>query len=89
MRDDPAVIALVARAADGGQGAWDAIVERYAPLLWSVCTRYRLRPDECMHVLRASRRRNQLAWTTLDDESHQYPDSVRIEEEIIAAERGR
>ena len=39
MRDDPLVIQLVARARDGDQGAWDAIVERYAPLIWSVCMR--------------------------------------------------
>jgi len=39
MRDDPLVIQLVARARDGDQRAWDAIVERYAPLIWSVCMR--------------------------------------------------
>jgi RNA polymerase sigma factor (sigma-70 family) len=42
MRDDPAVIALVDRAAGGDQGAWDEIVERYAPLVWTICCRYRL-----------------------------------------------
>jgi RNA polymerase sigma factor (sigma-70 family) len=42
MRDDPSVIALVGRAADGDQGAWDEIVERYAPLVWMICCRYRL-----------------------------------------------
>jgi RNA polymerase sigma factor (sigma-70 family) len=42
MRDDPAVVALVVRAADGDQGAWDEIVERYAPLVWTICYRYRL-----------------------------------------------
>jgi RNA polymerase sigma factor (sigma-70 family) len=42
MRDDPAVIALVIRAQKGDQGAWDEIVERYAPLVWSICRRYRL-----------------------------------------------
>ncbi|MFC7648066.1 RNA polymerase sigma factor [Streptosporangium lutulentum] len=42
MRDDPTVIALVTRARKGDQGAWDEIVERYAPLLWSICCRYRL-----------------------------------------------
>jgi RNA polymerase sigma factor (sigma-70 family) len=30
------------RARDGDQRAWDAIVERYAPLVWSICRRYRL-----------------------------------------------
>jgi RNA polymerase sigma factor (sigma-70 family) len=33
---------LVMRARDGDQLAWDAIVERYAPLVWSICRRYRL-----------------------------------------------
>ena len=46
MRDDPAVVALVARAADGDQGAWDEIVERYVPLVWSVCLRYQLDPED-------------------------------------------
>jgi RNA polymerase sigma factor (sigma-70 family) len=42
MRDDPSVIALVARVGDGDQEAWDELVERYAPLVWSICVRYRL-----------------------------------------------
>jgi RNA polymerase sigma factor (sigma-70 family) len=29
-------------AREGDQRAWDAIVERYAPLVWSICRRYRL-----------------------------------------------
>ena len=50
MRDDPSVIALVAQAADGDQDAWDELVERYAPLVWSICTRYRLSPDDSQDV---------------------------------------
>ena len=42
MRDDPTVVALVARAARGDPGAWDEIVERYAPLVWSICARFQL-----------------------------------------------
>jgi RNA polymerase sigma factor (sigma-70 family) len=42
MHDDPVVIALVARARDGDQDAWNEIVERYAPLVWSICSRYGL-----------------------------------------------
>jgi RNA polymerase sigma factor (sigma-70 family) len=42
MRDDPSVIALVARAANGDKDAWNEIIERYAPLVWSICRRYRL-----------------------------------------------
>ena len=42
MRDDPCVTALVTRARKGDQQAWDALVERYAPLIWSICRRHRL-----------------------------------------------
>lgn len=46
MRDDPSVIALVERAVNSDQNAWNDIVERYAPLVWSICVRYRLNdPD--------------------------------------------
>lgn len=46
MRDDPSVIALVARVAEGDQEAWNEIIERYSPLVWSICSRYQLsRPD--------------------------------------------
>ncbi len=41
-RDDGSVAALVGRARDGDQQAWDLIVERFAPLVWSVCVRHRL-----------------------------------------------
>jgi len=33
---------LVTRARNGDQRAWDDLVERYAPLVWSVCHRYQL-----------------------------------------------
>ena len=39
--DDP-VVALVVRAGGGDERAWAALVERYAPLIWSLCRRYRL-----------------------------------------------
>jgi RNA polymerase sigma factor (sigma-70 family) len=42
MRDDPSVTDLVTRARTGDQQAWDALVERYAPLVWSICAQYRL-----------------------------------------------
>jgi RNA polymerase sigma factor (sigma-70 family) len=42
MRDDPSVTGLVTRARNGDQRAWAALVERYAPLVWAICRRYRL-----------------------------------------------
>ena len=42
MRDDPHVVALVTRASGGDQDAWFEIVDRYAPLVYTICTRYRL-----------------------------------------------
>jgi RNA polymerase sigma factor (sigma-70 family) len=42
MRDDSPVARLVAQARDGDKQAWDAIVDRYAPLIWSICRRYQL-----------------------------------------------
>jgi RNA polymerase sigma factor (sigma-70 family) len=41
-RDDSVVIDLVASARDGDVRAWDALVERYTPLIWSICRKYRL-----------------------------------------------
>jgi RNA polymerase sigma factor (sigma-70 family) len=40
--DDPAVTALVAHAVQGDPVAWNEIVERYAPLVWSICGRFQL-----------------------------------------------
>jgi RNA polymerase sigma factor (sigma-70 family) len=42
MRDDPTVVALVGAARDGSKAAWDRLVERYAPLVWSICRRFQL-----------------------------------------------
>jgi RNA polymerase sigma factor (sigma-70 family) len=40
MHDD--LTALVTGAGNGDQRAWDELVERYAPLIWSICRRYGL-----------------------------------------------
>jgi RNA polymerase sigma factor (sigma-70 family) len=50
MRDDPSVIALVTRAVNSDQNAWNDIVERYAPLVWSICARYRLNDQDVEDV---------------------------------------
>jgi RNA polymerase sigma factor (sigma-70 family) len=41
-RDAQLVVELVTRARDGDRQAWDALVDRYAPLIWAICRRYRL-----------------------------------------------
>jgi RNA polymerase sigma factor (sigma-70 family) len=41
-RHGPGTGDLVARARGGDKRAWDALVERYAPLIWSICREYRL-----------------------------------------------
>src|SRR5271165_6888300 len=42
VRDDLVVIDLVTRARTGDKEAWGALVERFAPLIWSICRTYRL-----------------------------------------------
>jgi RNA polymerase sigma factor (sigma-70 family) len=42
MSQDQPVTDLVTRARNGGQRAWDDLVERYAPLVWSICRRHQL-----------------------------------------------
>ena len=61
MRDDPPVTDLVARARNGDKQAWDALVERYAPLIWSICRRHRLDPADAGDV-------SQSVWLRLVDQ---------------------
>jgi RNA polymerase sigma factor (sigma-70 family) len=42
MGDDQVIAGLVTRARNGEKQAWDALVERYAPLIWSICRSHRL-----------------------------------------------
>ena len=42
MRDHSPTADLVTRARDGDVQAWDALVERFGPLIWSICRKYRL-----------------------------------------------
>jgi RNA polymerase sigma factor (sigma-70 family) len=40
--DDSPTADLVLRARKGDSDSWDALVERFAPLIWSICRRYPL-----------------------------------------------
>ena len=42
VRDNTAIYDLVNRAAQGDKQAWDALVERFIPLIWSICRKHRL-----------------------------------------------
>jgi RNA polymerase sigma factor (sigma-70 family) len=42
VRDDPSVASLVTRAAGEDPEAWNELIDRYAPLVWAICARYRL-----------------------------------------------
>jgi RNA polymerase sigma factor (sigma-70 family) len=41
---------LVSRAMTGDKLAWDELVERYSPLIWSICRRYRLNDEDAKDV---------------------------------------
>jgi len=58
MRDDSTVIYLVTRARTGDQQAWNTLVERYAPLVWSICRRHQLSSADAEDV-------GQSVWLTL------------------------
>jgi len=71
MRDDPQVTSLVMRARNGDQRAWDALVERYAPLLWSICRRYRLNDADAEDV-------GQAVWMRLVDQLDSLRDPAAL-----------
>jgi len=60
MRDCPPITDLVTRARNGDKHAWDEIVERYAPLIWSICRQYRLNDADAEDVA-------QMVWLHLVD----------------------
>ena len=71
MRDDLVVTDLVARAQNGEKQAWDALVERYAPLIWSICRRYRLGGADAEDV-------GQSVWLHLVDNLHKIRDPAAL-----------
>jgi RNA polymerase sigma factor (sigma-70 family) len=49
-RGGPVIADLVTRARNGDKQAWDALVERYAPLIWSICRRHGLSDADAQDV---------------------------------------
>jgi RNA polymerase sigma factor (sigma-70 family) len=70
MREDQ-VVTLMTRARDGDQQAWDALVERYAPLIWSICRRYQLSSADAEDVA-------QTVWLRLVDRLDKVRDPAAI-----------
>ena len=66
MRDDPVVTDLVTTARNGDKQAWDALVERYAPLVWSICRRHQLGDTDAENV-------GQIVWLQLLDHLSSVP----------------
>jgi RNA polymerase sigma factor (sigma-70 family) len=71
---------LVARASRGDQQAWDTLVERYAPLIWSICRRYRLSPADAEDV-------GQSVWLVLVGRLDQVRDPAALPGWIVTTTR--
>jgi len=71
VRDDPVVIDLVTRAGNGDGQAWDALVERYSPLIWSICRRHRLGGADAKDV-------GQIVWLQLVDQLARIRDPAAL-----------
>jgi RNA polymerase sigma factor (sigma-70 family) len=67
----PAVIDLVTRARCGDKESWDALVERYAPLIWSICHRYQLSRTDAEDV-------GQSVWLRLVDQLNKLHDPAAL-----------
>jgi len=71
VRNGPLVTDLVTRARTGDKRAWDALVERYAPLTWSICRRYQLGRADAEDV-------GQIVWLRLVDQLNKIRDPAAL-----------
>jgi RNA polymerase sigma factor (sigma-70 family) len=67
----PVVTDLVDRARSGDSAAWDALVDRYAPLIWSVCRKHQLGRADADDVA-------QSVWLYLVDRLDQIRDAAAL-----------
>jgi RNA polymerase sigma factor (sigma-70 family) len=80
MRDDPQVTDLVIRASRGDRQAWDALVERYAPLIWAICRRYRLVGTDAEDV-------SQAVWLTMVEQLGNLRDPAALPGWLVTTTR--
>jgi RNA polymerase sigma factor (sigma-70 family) len=80
VRDNPVVIDLVTRAATGDKHAWDALVERFSPLMWSICRQYRLADADAQDV-------GQKVWLQLVDHLDKIRDPAALPGWLVTVTR--
>ncbi len=80
MPADPVVTDLVIRAGNGDKHAWDALVERYAPLIWSICRRHRLGDTDAEDVA-------QSVWLRLVEQVHTIRDPAALPGWLVTVTR--
>ena len=73
--DGSLVADLVIRASDGDSQAWDALVDRYLPLVWSICSRHLDRGDAA-HVC-------QTVWLRLADQLARFRDPAALPDWLV------
>jgi RNA polymerase sigma factor (sigma-70 family) len=69
--DAQVVVQLVTRARDGDRQAWDALVDRYAPLIWAICRRYGLDRADAQDV-------GQIVWLRLLEHVEKIRDQAAL-----------
>jgi RNA polymerase sigma factor (sigma-70 family) len=80
VRDDPVATDLMTRARNGDKQAWDALVERYAPLIWSICRRHRLGGADADDV-------GQSVWLHLVDQLDRIRDPAALPAWLVTTTR--
>jgi RNA polymerase sigma factor (sigma-70 family) len=80
VRDDPVVADLVTRARNSDKQAWDALVERYSPLIWCVCRRHRLGDADAQDV-------GQSVWLHLMDQLDKVRDPAALPGWLVTTTR--
>ena len=80
MSDDRSVTGLVARARNGDKRAWDDLVQRYAPLVWSICRRHQLSDADAGDV-------QQSVWLQLVDQLDKVRDPAALPGWLVTTTR--
>lgn len=71
MADEQSTGSMVAAAASGESGAWDALVDQFARLVWSVTRDHGLSPPDAADV-------SQTTWLRLAEHLHRLRDPERV-----------